>query len=138
MIDRVEQLDEIVPKIHKLLGGRRLIALTGDLGAGKTSFSQAFCHYLGVREPVTSPTFSLINEYDYQDEKGKHQLLYHLDLYRLKNVEEALDLGIEEYLESGNYCLIEWPEIIEDLLPEEVLRINLQILPDSTRKMLIL
>jgi tRNA threonylcarbamoyladenosine biosynthesis protein TsaE len=117
---------------------RKVFTLTGDLGAGKTTLTQAVCKALGVRENVTSPTFSLVNEYSYLDKNGQEQLFRHLDLYRLKSLDEALDIGIEDYLEDGQYCFIEWPEIIEPLLPNDVVKINITILNDSSRKILIL
>ena len=91
-----------------------------------------------MRENVTSPTFSLVNEYTYADAEGNERLFRHLDLYRLKSIEEALDIGIEDYLYDGQYCFIEWPEIIEPILPDDAVRINLSILRDSSRKILIL
>jgi tRNA threonylcarbamoyladenosine biosynthesis protein TsaE len=117
---------------------RKVFTLTGDLGAGKTTLTQAVCKALGVRENVTSPTFSLVNEYSYLDKNGQEQLFRHLDLYRLKSLDEALDIGIEDYLEDGHYCFIEWPEIIEPILPNDVVKINITILNDSSRKILIL
>ena len=137
-IDGLRELEEAVQILLDALGDRRLITFSGEIGAGKTTFIQAFCRRLGVREPVTSPTFSIINEYTYPDAAGRIRHLYHLDLYRLQRVEEALDLGIEEYLDGPDYCLIEWPEVIEPLLPEDAVRINLEIVRDSTRKMLLL
>lgn len=132
---------ELVPGVQRLLdylGEKRVIAFSGEIGAGKTTLIQAFCRQLGVREPVTSPTFSLVNEYTYPDEDGQLRYIYHMDLYRLKRVEEALDFGIEEYLNEEDYCLIEWPEIVEALLPADTVRINMQIIDNSTRKVLIL
>ena len=119
-------------------GGPKTIALSGDLGAGKTALTQAVCRILGVGQNVTSPTFSLVNEYTYTDEKGREQLFLHLDLYRLKSIEEALGIGIEDYLHSPSYCFIEWPEIIHPLLPPDTIHINISILRDSSRKILIL
>ena len=92
-------------------GGRRIMTFTGEIGAGKTTLIQALCRLLGVSEPVTSPTFSLVNEYHRVDpETGLEGSVFHLDLYRLESIEEALDIGIEEYLDGEAYCLIEWPE----------------------------
>lgn len=137
-IRSLSELDQSVQSLLNHLDGRRKIAFQGEIGAGKTTFIQAFCRHLGVVEQVTSPTFSLVNEYSYLDEQGKWQTLYHMDLYRLRRIEEALDLGIEEYLDSPDFCLIEWPELIEELLPADTVWINLGIVADSTRKMLIL
>lgn len=137
----VKNLSEITTAAKEILqtaADRKVFTLTGDLGAGKTTLTQAICRALGVRENVTSPTFSLVNEYSYLDKNGQEQLFRHLDLYRLKNLDEALDIGIEDYLEDGQYCFIEWPEIIDPLLPEEVVKINISILRDSSRKIIIL
>lgn len=120
-------------------GGRSKFALSGDIGAGKTTLVQAFCRHFGVTGPVTSPTFALINEYPYFDPATGHpRTIYHLDLYRLETPEEAVDLGIEELLDNDEYCLIEWPELIEALLPEETVRIKISIESNSTRKILFL
>ncbi|WP_222845670.1 tRNA (adenosine(37)-N6)-threonylcarbamoyltransferase complex ATPase subunit type 1 TsaE [Flavilitoribacter nigricans] len=138
VISSLDELDKGVQQLLQYLGDKRILAFRGEIGAGKTTFIQSFCHHFGVREQVTSPTFSLVNEYSYRDERGRIQYIYHMDLYRLKRMEEALDFGIEEYLYDDHYCLIEWPEIVEEILPEDTVWINLQIVNDSTRKMLIL
>lgn len=120
-------------------GGRRIMTFTGEIGAGKTTLIQALCRLLGVSEPVTSPTFSLVNEYHRVDPAtGVEDSVFHLDLYRLENIEEALDIGIEEYLDGEAYCLIEWPELIEVLLPEDFVRIKIEITEDSRRKVIFL
>lgn len=137
-INSLDELEKSVQLLLQQLENRRVLAFTGEIGAGKTTFIQAFCRHFGVREPVTSPTYALVNEYTYQDGQGQMQYIYHMDLYRLKQMEEALDFGIEEYLYDDHYCLVEWPEIVEELLPEDTVWINLQIVNDSTRKMLIL
>mgnify|MGYP000377087574 CR=1 FL=1 len=137
-ISKTDQLPAVVQELLSYANGKTKLLFTGEIGAGKTTFIQSFCNHFGVREHVTSPTFSLINEYSFKDEKGQEQFIYHLDLYRLKNVQEAIDIGIEEYLYSDYYCLIEWPELIESLLPEEVVRINIEILEDSSRNIIFL
>lgn len=113
----------------------KVLLLTGDLGAGKTTLAQAICRELGVKQAVTSPTYAIVNEYDRDDGKGP---VYHMDLYRLKDLEEALQIGMEEYLDSSNYCLIEWPEIIDPLLNGEEALISVERVSESMRKMLIL
>lgn len=110
-------------------GDRRLWAFTGPLGAGKTTLIQSLCRALGVGEAVSSPTFALVNAY----ETAGGELVYHLDLYRLDGLDEALAMGIEEYLDSGHYCLIEWPAIIEPLLPEEAVQVIIEPMADSCR-----
>ncbi len=110
----------------------KILLFYGEMGAGKTTLIKAFCVALGVEDPVSSPTFSIVNEYHYPEGK-----VYHFDCYRLKNQTEALDIGLEEYLYSGNYCLMEWPEKIPDLLPENYLEIFLEVQADSLRKLTI-
>ncbi len=136
-IQNIDQLDALVPVLLEFAGDRRKLLFTGEIGAGKTTFIQSICRHLGVEGRITSPTFSLINEYSYPEE-GEEKNIYHMDLYRLKTLEEALDIGIEEYLEGPSFCLIEWPEIIEDLWPNEPVKINIEILEDSRRKILFL
>lgn len=114
------------------LQAQKNLLFYGEMGAGKTTFIKAFCAALGVEDTVSSPTFSIVNEYHYPD-----GVIYHFDCYRLKNQTEALDLGVEEYLYSGEYCLIEWPEKIPDLLPENYLQINIEVQPDQQRKLTI-
>ena len=98
----------------------RIWCLQGDLGAGKTTFVQNFCAFLGVSDPVSSPTFGLVHEYL----TPKGEPIYHFDLYRMKNRQEAIDIGIEDYLHSSGYCLIEWPQIITSLLPKPYLDLS--------------
>lgn len=116
----------------------RVFALTGELGAGKTALVQAFCRLLGVQEEVTSPTFALVNVYAYGGQGKKGFSIFHLDLYRLETLEEAMDIGVEEYLYSDAYCFVEWPELIAGLLPENALRIHLEVLPGGFRKISLL
>lgn len=113
----------------------RVLLLTGDLGAGKTTLAQTICQELGVQQPVTSPTYAIVNEYAREEGQGP---VYHMDLYRLKDLEEALQIGIEEYLDSANYCLIEWPALIDPLLDGEEALISIERVSESMRKMLIL
>jgi len=99
----------------------RVFAFYGAMGAGKTTFIKSICKELGSSDYVTSPTFALINEYSTRD----GSVIYHFDFYRIKKLEEAFDLGYEDYIYSGNYCLIEWPEMIESLLPEGVVEVRI-------------
>ena len=103
--------------------------LAAFLGAGKTTLIKVLCEQLGVSDHVQSPTFSIVNEYG--------DSVYHFDCYRLKSVYEAMDFGIEEYLDSGKYCFIEWPEIIEPLLPNEILKIKIEHTENNTRNIAI-
>lgn len=113
-IQHIEEWDDVVERIIPHIT-KPILLLRGNLGAGKTTFSQHLVKALGSDDEVTSPTYSIVNEY--QSPKGK---IFHFDLYRLKNIEEAFDFGIEEYLDNAFFCIIEWPEIYEpELLPEE-------------------
>lgn len=107
----------------------RVFAFYGELGAGKTSLIKAFCQVLGVKEAVTSPTFSLIHEY-----QGSEHTVYHLDLYRLKSEAESYEIGCEEYFYSGAYVFIEWPQRIPNVLPEESVHLKISVLPDTSRR----
>lgn len=138
-IQSLDALQEAIPNIISQIGSNKIVLLSGEIGAGKTTLVQGICRHLGVQEKVTSPTFSLVNEYSYLNQSTqKEAYIYHLDLYRLPNEQEAIDIGIEEYLFSGNYCFIEWPDLIEALLPDNVTKINIQILENSTRKVIFL
>ena len=138
LVHSLSDLAAAIPKLAETLGGRRKVALYGDLGAGKTTLVQAYCRWLGVDDTVTSPTFSLINQYRYLGAEGKQALVHHLDLYRLKNEQEAFDIGIEDILYDPWYCFIEWPQVIEAMLPEDTVKIQLDIMSDSARRLLIL
>ena len=132
--NNIEQLPKAARQLIEFAktNQNKILLFYGEMGAGKTTFIKAFCAALGVEDPVSSPTFSIVNEYHYP--KGK---IYHFDFYRVKNQAEALDIGLEEYLYSGYYCLIEWPEKIPDLLPENYLQILIEIQPDLQRKLTV-
>lgn len=125
----INHTDELSAAAEKLLEiNNKIVLFYGDMGAGKTTFIKSICEVLGVADTVSSPTFSIVNEYE--SPKGP---VFHFDFYRLKNETEALDLGYEEYLYSGNYCFIEWPEKIPNLLPEDALKVKLTITGDHER-----
>ncbi|MDD2304310.1 MAG: tRNA (adenosine(37)-N6)-threonylcarbamoyltransferase complex ATPase subunit type 1 TsaE [Prolixibacteraceae bacterium] len=107
----------------------RIFAFYGAMGAGKTTFIKAICHELGSNDYVTSPTFALINEYS----TTEGSVVYHFDFYRIKKLEEAFDLGYEDYIYSGNYCFIEWPEMIEQLLPEGIVEVRIKEVDKGVR-----
>ncbi len=129
-------LEEINSVANELLAQNpeKVILFNGEMGAGKTTFIKALSKALGVQNATSSPTFSLVNEYETTD----GQVLYHFDVYRIKNEIEALDMGIDEYLHSGNYCFIEWAEKIESLLPQQHSTIHLSVLPDGKRLLRLL
>ena len=134
----LDDIQSVASEIAAICKHRKKIAFLGEMGAGKTTLIQALCSFLGSTENVTSPTFSIVNEYAIAKQtEDTAQCIYHIDLYRLKNMDEALDMGIEEYLDDDNYCLIEWPQLIYDLLPPETVWIQLSLLADNTRKITI-
>lgn len=137
-IHSLPDLESCIPKVVEALAGRRKIALYGDMGAGKTTFVKAFCRYLGVQEMTASPTYSLVNQYSYTEKDGSLSLLHHLDLYRLKSVQEVLDIGIEDILYDAWYCMIEWPQLAESLLPDDAAKIQIEITGETSRRILIL
>lgn len=111
------------------IGNRRVVAFYGGMGAGKTTFVKAICHELGVTDDiVTSPTFAIVNEYE-----GSCGPIYHFDFYRVKSLSEARDMGCDDYFYSGNLCLIEWPELVEPLLPEDAVGVTIEEQPDGSR-----
>lgn len=120
---------EIVKALLEKYADVKIWTFEGNLGAGKTTFIKATLKALGYTDEVQSPTFSIVNEYG--------DSVYHFDCYRLKSVYEAMDFGIEEYLDSGKYCFIEWPEIIEPLLPNEILKIKIEHTENNTRNIAI-
>jgi tRNA threonylcarbamoyladenosine biosynthesis protein TsaE len=124
----LESISDIPPAMLDFAGDQKVFLFYGDMGAGKTTLIKAICEYLGVTEPATSPTFSIVNEY-----RGRDSKLFHFDFYRLKNETEALDLGYEEYFDSGNYCFIEWPEKIAGLLPEHFIKVEIRVQTHNSR-----
>ena len=127
-----------LPWLADVLGDRRKIALYGEMGAGKTTLVKAFCQYLGVRGNTASPTFSLINQYTYPLGNDGVALFHHLDLYRLHSAQEAFDIGIEDLLYDPWYCWIEWPQLIETLLPADAVKIQLEVVAPDVRRIVIL
>jgi len=111
-----------------------VLAFYGKMGAGKTTFIKALCEELGVEDVITSPTFAIVNEYECPaSDKYDGNTIYHFDFYRIKKLEEVYDMGYEDYFDSGNLCLIEWPELIEDLLPEDATRVTITEQEDGSR-----
>ena len=129
-----EQGEEVSPlEILKECEPHRVFAFEGQMGAGKTTFIKSLCEAMGTEDIVNSPTFAIVNVYDVEHPyKGE---VYHFDCYRLKDLREAMDFGAEEYLYSGNYCFIEWPEIIEALLPEETVRVKIEVRENGEREL---
>ena len=122
-IKNIEQLSEVSDYLLSMRNEADIIAFYGAMGAGKTTLIKNLCHRMGVTDEVNSPTFAIVNEY--VTEEGES--VYHFDFYRIKKLEEAYDIGYENYFYSGNLCLIEWPELIEPLLPERYLRVDIRL-----------
>lgn len=131
-IHHPEELPDLAQKILEASGDRRVFALHGDLGAGKTTLVKAICLQLGAGDVVKSPTFALVNEYE-----GHEGSIFHFDFYRIKRLEEIFDLGFEEYLDSGCYCFIEWPEIADPLLPDDTVQIRLESTGPTSRQVML-
>ena len=129
----LEHINDAASKLLSLTGDNKVFAFHGEMGAGKTTFIHAFCEALLVKDPVTSPTFSIINQY--KTERG--ETVYHLDLYRIKDENEAINAGIEDCLFSGDLCLVEWPEKVPGIFPPGTLHIYISSVDDNTRKLRI-
>jgi tRNA threonylcarbamoyladenosine biosynthesis protein TsaE len=130
-INSLEEISAVAEEFIRLaMQEDTVFAFNGQMGAGKTTFIKALCEALGVSEPVTSPTFAIVNEYR-SDETG--ELIYPFDFYRIKKLEEAYDMGCEDYFYSGAVCLIEWPELVEDLLPGNTVWVDIKVNEDETR-----
>ena len=126
----LEDLERAAREFLEAIGDATLVAFYAPMGAGKTTFTTAICKALGVQEDaISSPTFAIVNEY----RGGAGQPIYHFDFYRIERPEEALDIGLYDYLDSGDLCLMEWPENIEGLLPDETLRVQIAVNPDGSR-----
>lgn len=128
-IDSLSELDSVAEQIISSLDGRNVVLFRGGLGAGKTTLISRIVAQLGAEDTVTSPTFALVNEYEGADK----MLIYHFDFYRIDKVEEVFDLGYEEYFYSGDLCLVEWPEKIEALIPDDVMTVKIEVEDDGQR-----
>lgn len=121
-IDSIEKLLHAARELLDVFNDEHIFAFYGKMGTGKTTFIKAICRTLGSTDNITSPTFALINEYDTPSDGS----IFHFDFYRINNIEEALDIGFEDYLSSDNYCLIEWPEKIAELLPVKFVKVSIE------------
>ncbi|MCR5759541.1 MAG: tRNA (adenosine(37)-N6)-threonylcarbamoyltransferase complex ATPase subunit type 1 TsaE [Bacteroidales bacterium] len=130
LINSLSEIDTAAKQFLSELGDSRVVAFYGSMGAGKTTFITALCKALGVRDDaVSSPTFAIVNEY----RSSSGESIFHFDFYRIERISEALDIGFYDYIDSGCLCLMEWPENIEDLLPEDCLRVHIDVLPEGGR-----
>ena len=130
---KIQSLEDITSAAQKFVDEmceNCVFAFYGKMGAGKTTFIKAICEALGVKDVVASPTFAIVNEY--ADAAG--QPVYHFDFYRIKNLREAVDIGCEDYFYSGYPCFIEWPELVEELLPEDTVKVSVEVLEDESRR----
>ena len=129
-IESIDTIHETARQFIGLIGERTVFAFTGKMGAGKTTFIKAICEVMGVKETVNSPTFSIVNEYEAADGR----IIYHFDCYRITNTQEALDLGAEDYLYSGNLCFIEWSQNMAPLLPDSLVNVDIEEQEDGKRE----
>lgn len=129
-IDSLEHIDNAAKAFIDHMGSSKVFAFYGKMGAGKTTFIKAVCEALGVNDVVTSPTFAIVNEYQ-SDTTGEK--IFHFDFYRIKNIDEVYDMGYEDYFYSGSLCFLEWPELIESLLPDDVCKVCIEETGDGSR-----
>ena len=132
IIHSLEDIKRAASEFVALIGNRRIFAFYGHMGAGKTTFIKAICEELGVKDAVSSPTFAIVNEY-----ASTMGSIYHFDFYRIKRSSEVLDLGFEDYAYSGNLCLMEWPELIEEFLPEETVEVHIEEIEGGKRRVMV-
>lgn len=133
IIKDLDHIREAAREFISKMGEGSVFAFYGSMGAGKTTFVKAICEELGVEDVITSPTFAIVNEYR-SDSTG--ELIYHFDFYRIKKLEEVYDMGYEDYFYSGALCFIEWPELIEELLPEDAVRVTIKETEDGSRSVM--
>ena len=133
IIFTLNQIDDAAKTFLANAAPYKIIALHGEMGAGKTTFVHAICNALGVKDNIGSPTFSIINQY----QNNLTEIIYHIDLYRLKDEEEAIQTGVEDCLYSGNYCFVEWPERAPAIFPDSTLHASIVALNNDTRKLTI-
>jgi tRNA threonylcarbamoyladenosine biosynthesis protein TsaE len=132
-INSIKEIHKTAEKFIDQIGEKKIFAFNGKMGAGKTTFIKAICEVMGVKETINSPTFSIVNEYEAADGR----IIYHFDCYRINKIQEALDLGAEEYLCSGNLCFIEWSENIAPLLPDSLINVDIEEIENGKRQIII-
>ena len=133
-INSLDEMGKAAQEFVAAMGDRTVFAFYGKMGAGKTTFIKAVCEELGVEDVINSPTFAIVNEYV----DGKGEPVYHFDFYRIKKEQEVLDIGYEDYVYSGHVCFMEWPELIENLLPDDAVKVTIEEEKDGSRKVSIL
>ena len=127
-VNDLSDLPQVAQQLLEFSKGEKIFIFYGDMGAGKTTFIKSFCRVLGVKDVVSSPTYSIVNEYE-----SANGPVYHFDFYRIKDIQEAYDLGYEEYFYGGGICLIEWPERVAELLPEHLIKVEISIIDENRR-----
>ena len=133
-INSLENIASAAREFISAIGDHKVFAFYGEMGAGKTTFIKAVCEELGVNDVITSPTFAIINEYSITSTPSPlPSTIYHFDFYRIKKLEEVYDMGYEDYFYSGALCFIEWPELIEEVLPDDAVRVHIEVQPDDSR-----
>lgn len=132
-IESLDKINETAVEFIRAMGDSTVFAFVGGMGAGKTTFIKAICENLGVEDVINSPTFSIVNEY--RSDSG--ELIYHFDFYRINKIEEVYDFGYEDYFYSGSLCFIEWPELIEPILPKDTVTVNITVNDDGSRNVKI-
>ena len=133
VIENIDHIREAAREFIDHIGDHHVFAFYGKMGAGKTTFVKAICKELGVEDVITSPTFAIVNEYSLPPGGRLEGALFHFDFYRIKKLEEVYDMGYEDYFYSGALCFIEWPELIEDILPDDAVRVNITEQNDGSR-----
>lgn len=134
-VNSIDELPQAATRFVETMGDATVYAFYGEMGAGKTTFINALCRRLGVEDDMTnSPSFAIINEYR---SDTTAELIYHFDLYRLENIDEALEIGVEDYFDSGALCFLEWPERIADILPDDTVRVDIRVNDDLSRDIII-
>ena len=137
-INSLEQIGDAAREFIANMGERRVFAFYGKMGAGKTTFIKAICEALGVDDVITSPTFAIVNEYTSSSSLlAPHSSIFHFDFYRIKKLEEVYDMGYEDYFYSGCLCFIEWPELIEEVLPEDAVKVSIDVDDNNCRTITI-
>lgn len=132
-INSLENIHNAAKAFISNMGDSKVFAFYGKMGAGKTTFIKALCEELGVEDVITSPTFALVNEYT----SGNGDPIYHFDFYRIKKIAEVFDIGVEQYFDSGHYCFIEWPDIVEFFLPDDAVHLEIYEQEDGARRFII-
>lgn len=133
IVNNLDEIDQVAQDFLDALEEHKIIAFYGKMGAGKTTFIKALCRKLGSNDNITSPTFALINEY----KTAKNEAIYHFDFYRINKIEEIFDFGYEDYFYSGAFCFIEWPELIEEVLPENTIIVSIKEIDQNKREVVL-